>query len=106
MKMLFAAVLATASAAHAGDAFFSADGKTVTFAPLSKPGILCRLDIAGGKVTELPLPAELKDAEVTGLARGGEGEALFLAGTSTWVMKDDGTVKRITELGKVTGAQN
>lgn len=106
MKTLFAASLLTASAACAGDAFFSADGRTVTFAPLNKSGIICRLDVAGGKITELPLPAELKTAEVTGLARGGQGEALFLAGTAAWVMTDDGTVKRITELGKVTDAQN
>ena len=106
MKTLVAAVLVAASTVHAGDAFFSADGKSVTFAPRNRTGILCRLDVAGSKLTELTLPAELKAAEVTGLARGGQGEALFLAGTAAWVMKDDGTVKRITELGKVTGAQN
>ncbi len=106
MKLLLFAVLLTAPAAEAGDAFFSADGKTVTFAPLFGSGKLWRLNVADGKLTELPLPPELKDASVNGLARGGQGEALFIAGPAAWVMKDDGTVKRITELGKVKEAQN
>ncbi len=106
MKPLLTAVLLTISCAGAGDAFFSNDGSTVTFAPLYGSGKLLRLDVAGGKLTELPLPAELKDATVNGLARGGQGEALFIAGPAVWVMTDDGTVKRITELGKVKEAQN
>ena len=106
MKTLHGALLLAVSTAHAGDSFFSADGKTVTFAPLSKPGVICRVDVGNGKITEFPLPRELKEATVTGLARGGQGEALFLAGTAAWVMKDDGTVKRITDLGKASGAEN
>lgn len=78
------------SAARAADAFFSPDGKTVTTSvslPSAVSGLV-RIDIASGKVTPLPLPAALKDAEITSLARGAEGETLFLANDAVWVLKD------------------
>jgi hypothetical protein len=99
-KFLPVFVLLT-SLASAGDAFFSADGKTVTFAPLMRSGHLLRVSTESGKLTELPLPPALKTATVTGLARGGEGEALFIASGAVWVMKEDGTVKKVCETGAV-----
>jgi hypothetical protein len=92
--------------ASAGDSFFSADGKTVTFAPLIRTGHLLRVNTESGQLTELPLPAALKDATVSGLARGGQGEALFIAGNAVWVMKDDGTVKKVCDTGTMEGPEN
>lgn len=100
------AFLTFASVASAGDSFFSADGKTVTFAPAMRTGHLLRVDIESGKLTELPLPANLKTADVSGLARGGEGEALFIAEKAVWVMKDDGTVKKVCDTGPAENAEN
>jgi hypothetical protein len=105
MKSLLLAAALTTSAA-AGDSFFSADGSTVTFAPLHETGYLLRAEIAGGKVTKLPLPPALKDANITGLARGGQGEALFIAGPAVWVMKDDGTVKKVCDTGTMETPEN
>lgn len=107
MKFAFlSALLMGTSIASAGDSFFSVDGKTVTLAPLMRSGVLLRVNTETGKLTELPLPPALKSAEVTGLARGGEGEALFIASTAVWVMKDDGTVKKVCDVGPVETPQN
>ena len=107
---LFAALLTIlplfAGTSRAGDSFFSADGKTVTFAPLRKTGHLLRLDVASGKLTELPLPAELKSETVSGVTRGAEGEALFLAKDAVWVLKEEGPAKRVVGLKPVKSAQN
>ena len=101
---LLAAVL-TCSAV-AGDSFFSADGSTVTFAPLHETGHLLRVTVASGEVSKLPLPPVLKDASVPGLARGGLGEALFIAGPAVWVMKDDGTVKKVCDTGTMESPED
>lgn len=102
----FLALAALTSTVCAGDAFFSAGGKTITFAPLIRTGVLWRLDVASGKLKALPLPADLKDASVTGLAVGAEGETLFNTEKAAWVMKDDGTVKRIADIGPATEPAN
>ena len=73
-------------AARANEGFFSKDGQTVTIG-LGDRGIsgLLQVDIATGKITQAPLPAELKDESIDSVARGGEGEALFLAKNAVWV---------------------
>lgn len=110
MKLLFrvlaAAALLVPSLAPAGDAFFSADGNTVTFLPRFKAGIIWQLEVASGKLKALPLPKELKGAAPTGIARGGEGEMLLTAGSAAWVVKEDGTAKRICDLGPAKEPQN
>jgi hypothetical protein len=70
----------------ANDAFFSKDGKTVTMA-LGGRGVsgLMQVDIASGKITQAPLPGELKDESIESVAAGSEGEALFLAKGGVWV---------------------
>ncbi len=103
-SLLFAAALTTS--ALAGDSFFSADGSSVTFAPLHETGHLLRIAVADGTVTKLPLPPALKDTNVTGLARGGQGEALFIAGPAVWVMTDDGTVKKVCDTGTMESPEN
>ena len=52
------------------------------------------------------MPAELKDKEVTSVARGADGETLFLADQSVWVMKDDGAVKRVAALKPLKNAND
>jgi hypothetical protein len=101
---LSAALLCTVSA-RAGDAFFSTDGATVTFVPRFESGQLWRLEVAAGKLTALPLGAELKSETPGGVARGAEGETLFTAGKSAWVLKPDGTPKRVCDLGTAIGAE-
>ncbi|HEX2747950.1 MAG TPA: hypothetical protein VHM91_08130, partial [Verrucomicrobiales bacterium] len=105
LPTLLALAAVLISPVHAGDSFFSKDGKTVTFAPMLKTGILWRLDVASGKLAPLPLPAELKDESVTGVASGAEGETLFIAGPAVWVMKDD-KVKRVVGIKPLKTAQN
>lgn len=46
---------------------------------------LVQVDIATGKITQAPLPAELKDESIESVAAGSEGEALFLAKDGVWV---------------------
>jgi hypothetical protein len=114
MKYFIASLVAIATliyAASAGDSFFSADGKTVTFIPLTQAGILWRMDVASGKLKELPLPPVLKESQVTGLARGADGEALFLANNAVWVMTTkgatiEGAVKKVCETGSVKEASD
>jgi len=70
----------------ANEAFFSKDGRTVTLGLGGRGGSgLAQVDIATGKITLAPLPAELKDESIESVAAGGEGEALFLAKNGVWV---------------------
>ena len=87
------------SPALADNAFFSADGQTVYFLPRFKSGIIWQADVASGELTAIPLPKELKGAAPTGIARGGEGEMLLMAGKAAWVRKEDGTTKRLCDSG-------
>ena len=98
--LLCNAVIAVSTlSVQAGSAFFSADGKTVTVVPRWKTDILWQLNIDSGKLTELTLPAELKKEGVGAIARGGDGETLLTSGGAVWVLKEDGTAKRICDLG-------
>jgi hypothetical protein len=105
MKLILLAAALT-STALAGDSFFSADGKVVVFAPLHENGHLLRMEVASGTITKLPLPPALKTESVSGLARGGQGEALFIAGPAVWVMKDDGTVKKVCDTGTMESPED
>ena len=70
----------------ANEAFFSKDGRTVTMGLGGRGGSgLVQVDIATGKITPAPLPAELKDESIESVAAGSEGEALFLAKNGVWV---------------------
>jgi hypothetical protein len=70
---------------RANDAFFSKDGKTVTMALGDRGFGLMQVDIATGKITQAPVPAELKDESINSVAAGSEGEVLFLAKNGVWV---------------------
>lgn len=87
----------------AGEAFFSKDGKKVTMGLNNALTGLVQVDIATGKITQAPLPAEIKDEGIDSVARGGEGEALFLAKDAVWVWTAKG-VKRIYATAPVLGA--
>lgn len=105
MKLTAFSLLLSIAAAAAGDSFFSADGKTVTFAPIVESGNLGRVDVATGKVTLTPLPAEAKDKEITGLSAGAQGEALFTAGDAVWVATPEGVMKKVLPTKPVTGSE-
>lgn len=92
--------------AVSGEAFFSADGKTVTMALTRGTSGLVRVDLATGATTSAPMPAELREEYIDSVARGAEGEALFLAKEAVWVWtpETDGKVRRVCPTAPVTGA--
>lgn len=87
----------------ANEAFFSKDGRTVTMGLNNVLTGLVQVDIATGKITRAPLPAEIKDEGIDSVARGGDGEALFLAKDAVWVWTPK-AVKRIYATAPVVGA--
>lgn len=91
---------------HAAEAFFSEDGSTVTMTLSPRMPGLIKVNVKNGKITKAPLPAELKEEFIDSVARGGEGEALFLAKDAVWVWKQDATppVKRVCATAPVVGA--
>lgn len=92
---------------RANDAFFSKDGKTVTMGLGGRGGFgLVQVDIATGKITQAPLPAELKEESIESVAPGSEGEALFLAKDGVWVWTPGAAtpVKHVCATKPVVGA--
>lgn len=89
----------------AGEAFFAKDGKTVTMGLNNALTGLVQVDIATGKITQAPLPKEIKDEGIDSVARGGDGEALFLAKDAVWVWTPK-AVKRIYSTAPVVGAMD
>ena len=91
---LLLCILATlTSTALADQAFFSADGKSVTFVPRADLGHLLKLDLSTAEVTKVPLLGEPAKEEVTSLCRGSDGEALFTTESGVYVHDDKGTRK-------------
>lgn len=86
LPVLLVSVCLALQASTANEAFFSKDGGTVT-AGLGGRGRsgLVQVDIATGKITQAPLPAELKDESIDSVAAGSDGETLFLAKDGVWV---------------------
>ncbi len=92
--LLLVVVLGFSSATSQADqAFFSADGKTVTFVPKIDTGYLIRLDLTTSKQRRLVIGADAAQDEVTSLCRGGDGEALFTTAKGVYVLDDKGTRK-------------
>lgn len=93
------------SQAPAAESFFSEDGSSVVMVTRRSAGLV-KVNVKSGKVTKAPLPKELKDEFIESVARGGEGEALFLAKEAVWVWKQDATppVKRVCSLAPVVDA--
>lgn len=69
----------------ANEAFFSKDGRTVTLALGDRGYGLMQVDVATGRITQAPLPAEIKEESINSVAAGSEGEVLFLAKNGVWV---------------------
>ena len=91
----------------ANEAFFSKDGRTVTMGLGGRGGSgLVQVDIATGKITPAPLPAELKDESIESVAAGSEGEVLFLAKNGVWVWTPGAAtpVKHVCATAPVVGA--
>jgi hypothetical protein len=106
VSILIVMALASSPCA-AGEAFFSRDGGTVTMGAGEASAGLVQVDIATGRITEAPLPAELKDAFIESVAGGSEGEALFLANDAVWVWTPGAagpSVKRVCDTAPVDGA--
>src|SRR6187431_519698 len=87
----FAALLAlfsigAAAAVRAGTAFFTKDGAEVVFLPLSKPGILWKLNVSSGKLDSIVLSGPLKGKDVNSITQGAEGEILIAAENALWVI--------------------
>jgi len=112
MKRLFQLSLATLlftagqPFAWGADAFFSPDGKTVTTTMILSSTLtgLVQIDVATGKATQLPLPPALKDAEINSIARGAEGEILFLANDAVWVLKQGEAARKVAATSPVKRA--
>ncbi len=101
------ACIFSATQIQAAESFFSADGSTVTMVTRRSPGLV-KVNVKSGKVTQAPLPKELKEEFIESVARGGEDEALFLAKDAVWVWKEDSTppVKRVCSTAPVVGAMD
>jgi hypothetical protein len=101
------ALILTPQPSRANEAFFSPDGNTVTLGlgGRGRPGLV-QVDIATGKITSAPLPAELKDENIESVASGSEGEALFLAKDGVWVWTPGAAVpvKHVCPTAPVVGA--
>lgn len=89
---------------HANDAYFSPDGKSVTFVPIFDDGALRRMDLQTKKVEKVALSLP-KGQGVVSLASGGDGEALLLTEKSVWVHDAKGT-RKICDLGEARDASH
>lgn len=97
----FSALVLLVSPSRAADAFFSADGKTVTLSvmvPSSLTGLVT-VDLANGKTAEVGLPEDWVEGDIKSIARGAVGETLLLAKDSVWVLKQGGVVKKSVACG-------
>ena len=85
------------------EAFFSPDGKTVitTVAMPSNIGSLAQIDIASGKVTPIALPAAFANEDIDSVARGADGEILFLAKNAVWVLKKSEAPRKVVSTDPV-----
>ncbi len=102
LSLVFSPHLATAN-----EAFFSKDGSTVTMGlgGRGRTGLV-QVDVATGKITRAPLPAELKDESIESVAAGSDGETLFLAKEGVWVWTPGAAtpVRRVCSTVPVVGA--
>lgn len=94
------------SSSLAGDAVFSADGTTVTLVPVNKPGFLEKVTIESGAVKFTALPKELKEADITSLTRGAEGELMFLANDALWILKEGEPARKIASTAPAKDARD
>lgn len=92
--------------ASAGEAFFTPDGKTIITAVSTPSAItgLAKIDVASGKATKIPLPADF--TEIESVARGAEGEILFLANDAVWVLKNGEAVRKVVSTTSVKHASD
>ncbi|MBL9142061.1 MAG: hypothetical protein JNM99_00145 [Verrucomicrobiaceae bacterium] len=91
--------LAGIDSLHAGDAFFSADGRTVTYVPTFDTGCLKRINLET-KVVEKITVSLPKDEGIVALASGADGEALFTTEKAAWVHDAKGT-RKLCDLGAI-----
>lgn len=94
--------LAFTSSAHAGDAFFSPDGRTVTYVPSFDTGCLKRINLETKSVERIAVTLP-KDQGIVALASGADGEALFTTEKAAWVHDAKGT-RKLCDLGEVENA--
>ena len=103
--LLLTCLLAVAIPGQADDAFFSSDGKTVTYLRSDGGPNLMRVDLGTKEITEISLGLPQDVTNIDSLAQGSDGEALFLADGKAWVY--EGKVsRRICDLGDAKSANH
>ena len=91
--------LAGINSIRAGDAFFSADGRTVTYVPTFDTGCLKRINLETKTVERIAVTLP-KDEGIVALAGGADGEALFTTEKAAWVHDAKGT-RKLCDLGAI-----
>ncbi|MDQ8192469.1 hypothetical protein [Roseibacillus persicicus] len=90
---------------EAAEAFFSKDGEKVVVA-VQYEGGLVEVALASGEVKAAPLPAEFAEKPaIDSVARGSDGEALFLAQDAIWVWQpgSDTVARKVCSTAPVVG---
>ena len=90
--MVIALWCGSPSIALAADAFFAPDGKTVTLTAFHGLGTV---NVETGEFIAIALPKALQEASIPAIARGAEGEILFLAQDAVWVLKGREPVRQV-----------
>lgn len=106
-SILLFAIASAPALGRSGEAFFTTDGQSVVMGMCRQNGLV-KVDLASGKITHAALPAEIKEECIESVARGGEGEALFIAKGSVWVWMPDGKApaRRVCSTGSALDASN
>lgn len=92
-RLVFGLILLAATS-PADEAFFSADGKSVTFVPRSfDANYLLKFDIASGKQEKIPLEGPVAKEGVSSIARGAQEELLLTTPKGVYVQDAKGTRK-------------
>ncbi len=84
-------------AVFSGEAFFSADGQSVTFVSTTESDRLHRIDLDSHKIDTIRVSLP-KDQSITSLTIGADGEALFLTESAAWVHDAKGT-RKLSDIG-------
>jgi hypothetical protein len=86
------------SQGKAADAFFSPDGSVVTFISLLAEGGVWQLNLGTKELKKVPLGEPLKSKTILSIAKGAQGELLFLTEEGAWVHSEKG-IRPLAKLG-------
>lgn len=108
LSRFFLPLLVVSTTANAAEGFFSKDGKKVVVA-VQYEGGLVEVELDTAKVNKAVLPPEfVGKSGIESVARGGDGEALFLAQDAIWVWKpgSEEDVRKVCSTAPVVGAHS